>query len=49
LYCDIHITSGKIPRKELSDAPAPNATNTAGKAQHRIVPLLANNEKKVIF
>lgn len=46
LYFDKTMRTGKTLNRLAKLAPAPNATNTAGKAQHTKVDVDANNEKK---
>ena len=45
LYCDNTIKNGKELTKLANDAPAPRATNSAGKAQQIKVDDDANREK----
>jgi len=47
LYFDKTIRTGKMLNRLAKLAPAPSATNTAGKAQHTKVDVDANNEKKL--
>ena len=47
LYWDSTIRNGKIVIKLAKEAPAPTATNTAGKAQHINVDDEANKDKKL--
>ena len=48
LYWDKVIKKGKTVIKLAKDAPAPRATNIAGKAQQIKVEDDANNEKKFV-
>ena len=48
LYWDKVIKKGKTVIKRAKDAPAPRATNIAGKAQQIKVEDDANNEKKFV-
>lgn len=48
LYSDKVIKKGKTVIKLAKDAPAPRATNIAGKAQQIKVEDDANNEKKFV-
>ena len=48
LYSDKVIKKGKTVIKLAKDAPAPRATNIAGKAQQIKVEDDANNEKKLV-
>ena len=48
LYWDKVIKKGKTVIKFAKDAPAPRATNIAGKAQQIKVEDDANNEKKFV-
>lgn len=47
LYFDKTMRTGKILNRVAKLAPAPNATNTAGRAQHTKVDVDANSEKKL--
>lgn len=47
LYFDKTMRTGKTLNRLAKLAPAPNATNAAGKAQHTKVDVDANNEKKL--
>ena len=47
LYCDKTIRKGKMVIKLAKVAPAPKATNKAGRAQQTSVDEEANKEKKL--